>query len=311
MKKIIGFAGRKRSGKGVLSEHLQSKYDATIITIAEALKGICCDYLNLSLEQLNIEKDKNSVFHINWDDLSKFLSKELNVPYNDIITRVTNVIDLSDGMLVQNNIRELLQIIGTNIIRDINPNWHVDKMVSNIQKATSDIVVVDDVRFTNEKEAIESLGGTVFFVLRPDLSVEISNHSSETGLTWTDFNENRVLINYLTPDLLAQVFDEYMPYDFMLGSDSPMLMSGAHQFGKENPYFAFKPKTKGLDKVMIETLVLPNVANNGSFVIHTTDKSVASWFANNLYKQPPRLENGYYTFVVWNPYIIENLKAWI
>jgi hypothetical protein len=39
-KKIIGFAGRKRAGKGALCEHLKETQGATIITIASALKEL-------------------------------------------------------------------------------------------------------------------------------------------------------------------------------------------------------------------------------------------------------------------------------
>lgn len=311
MKRIIGFAGRKRSGKGVLSNHLRSKYNATVITLAQSIKDICCEYLGIPIDELNAEKDRNTLYHINWDDLIKHLSKILNVQYHDIMQLAMRSVDLSDGMLVQNSIRELLQIIGTDIIRELNPNWHVDRMVEEINNCDSDFIAIDDVRFMNEKDVIESLGGTVFFLIRPDLSVDISNHVSEVGLTWTDFKSDRVLINYLTTDLLKNCFDEYLSHNFTLGYDIPILMHGAHQFEGENPYFAFKPTTSDSDSVIIKTLVLPKLSENGTFVIHTSDREVSDWFSNKLTRINNRCVNGYMTVVVWNPYIIENLKAWL
>ena len=47
-KKIIAFAGRQRSGKTQLAKLLKNEDDAVIVTIASALKKLCCDILGIA-----------------------------------------------------------------------------------------------------------------------------------------------------------------------------------------------------------------------------------------------------------------------
>ena len=57
-KKIIAFAGRQRSGKTQLAKLLKNEDDAVIVTIASALKKLCCDILGIdSVDRLNYLKD--------------------------------------------------------------------------------------------------------------------------------------------------------------------------------------------------------------------------------------------------------------
>ena len=62
--KIIGFAGRKRSGKTTLAKYLKNEENAVIITIADFLKYLCCELMNMSYEELNEKKDNGYVFDI-------------------------------------------------------------------------------------------------------------------------------------------------------------------------------------------------------------------------------------------------------
>ena len=63
-RKLIGFAGRKRSGKSCLSKMLVEEENAIIITIADYLKYLCCDLMNLSYEELNYKKDNGYTFDV-------------------------------------------------------------------------------------------------------------------------------------------------------------------------------------------------------------------------------------------------------
>ena len=55
-----------------------------------------------------------------------------------------------------NTVRDMLQYIGTNVIREYNPNWHVDKLREMIKPNTN--YVFEDTRFPNEKKMLEELG---------------------------------------------------------------------------------------------------------------------------------------------------------
>ena len=321
-KKIIGFAGRKRAGKGCLCQFLNEEYGATTVTIANALKDLCCTILGVpSIEELNQYKDFNTAFKYSPDNdqprwttlIADALIKnddsedEKNRKFAAVKERVAKFGDQPRTFTV----RDMLQFIGTDVIREISPNWHIEKTVEAVNKAKTNIVCIDDVRFPNEKEAIEKLGGIVFYIIRPDLSIDISNHSSETSLGWSDFEPNRVLINYLDEDHLQYGFDDYFRSEFVFGGSNPILMSGAYQFDKENPRFGLFGKISPTQESIIRIFVLPNLQTDGSFTFHTTDMGVAMDVNKALYKHPQPLENGYHTFTVWNPYIIENLKRWL
>ena len=85
-----------------------------------------------------------------------------------------------------NSIRDMLQFIGTNLIRTLRPEWHVKQAENEIEKY--DNVVVDDLRFLNEKRMLEDHNARLFYVMRIGWT-DVSQHISETDLRWQDFRE--------------------------------------------------------------------------------------------------------------------------
>lgn len=189
-KNLIGFAGRKRSGKGVLSNYLVSLgYEK--LSFATPLKTLCCEILDLpGIDELNKEKDNGT--HIDFS-----IEKAL-----DILERYFKLTrEMEKGLEGINTVRALLQYVGTDIIRTIYPQWHVEMLKKMINPEKK--IVIDDVRFPNEKEMIKEMGGEVYFVMRPGMR-EISNHPSETSLGWTDFGILELLVNDGTEEDLIQ-----------------------------------------------------------------------------------------------------------
>ena len=93
----------------------------------------------------------------------------------------------------------MLQFIGTDLIRKYNTDWHVNRIRAMIDVNKN--YVIDDVRYQNEKALIEELGGDCWFIIRTTLE-NISNHESETSITWNDC-WNKIIINDSTlPSLL-------------------------------------------------------------------------------------------------------------
>lgn len=183
---IIGFAGRMRSGKSELANVCVDKYGYIKLSFATPLKELCADLLNVSVDELNrMKNDKTEIsLNLGTEDVKKFLVDNTNIQ-SEMVNREC------DGITVK-SVRELLQFIGTDLIRRYNADWHVNKLVTMVDKDKN--YVFDDVRFPNEKNMIESLGGDCWFVVRPLLDKNISNHDSEVSLTWHDF-ENKVIIN--------------------------------------------------------------------------------------------------------------------
>lgn len=321
-KTIIGFAGRKRAGKTCLSKYLAETYNGTVITVADALKHLCCELLDFnSVEVLNSYKDNGTSWSFNSEKYAHIWTKticdKVLVEYTD--SEYKEILEQIDGILTY-NVRELLQFVGTDIIRKYRPNWHVDKMVEAINSAPTDLVCIDDVRFPNEREAIESLGGNVFFVMRPDLSIGVSNHESEKSLLWTDFSNNRTIINMFDLDYMFEKIAEAYTYGFHLTTSNPIFSHANDNFNNENKYFGYIGKNSPFDlqsnqmqavefNFIKHVILVKAKTHNGCIVLHPTNEEQMKFYYKCLYgRMPTRKIN---TCVVWNPFIIENLKAWI
>ena len=192
---IIGFAGRCYSGKSELAK-ICKKYGYEIKSFATPLKQLIANLVKIPLSDVNKLKNANMTFVIEDADVM-FLSKETEIPYSIINDKVKDK--------VFKNTRQLLQFIGTDIIREYNKDWHVNRIKQTLEKDKK--YVFDDVRFTNEREMIRELGGTCWFVVRPRID-NVSNHISETTLKWQDFND--VIINNNSLEFLKFNWDIFM-----------------------------------------------------------------------------------------------------
>ena len=192
---IIGFAGRARSGKTTLAKILHDENNYKILTIANYLKKLCCKLLgDISLTQLNELKnndtDITNILKID-DNFIHIINEATGIGYEVIENELIN---LPYGIPT---VRAMLQIVGTDIIRKYYPDWHIIQLVNEIKSLPDDVnIVVDDVRFPNERKEIERLGGIFIFIMRPTMLSMVYNHPSEISLQWFNFMEKRIIINY-------------------------------------------------------------------------------------------------------------------
>jgi hypothetical protein len=198
MGKIIGFAGRCRSGKTELAkvcvEHGYNK-----LYFALPLKQLCADILDVSIDGINKAKNDGTVINLHiGDDICSILSEKTDISLD-------KVKETCYGKTLK-TVREMLQFIGTDLIRNYNTDWHVNRIKEMINPELD--YVFDDVRFPNEKKLIESLGGDCWFITRTTLD-NISNHSSETSITINDC-WNRIIINDKTLHYLLFKWDSFI-----------------------------------------------------------------------------------------------------
>ena len=195
---VIGFAGRCRSGKTVLSEVCE-KYGYQRLSFALPLKQLCADILDISIDELNRAKNENIPIEITiGKDVCEILSEETNIP-------IETTTEICDGKYLH-TVRDMLQFIGTDYIRKYNSDWHVNRIREMIEDNVN--YVIDDVRFPNEKRMIEELGGDCWFVTRTTLD-NVSNHESETSITWKDCM-NKVIVNNSTLNELLFKWEIFM-----------------------------------------------------------------------------------------------------
>lgn len=78
--------------------------------------------------------------------------------------------------------RNLAQHIGTNVLRAEDSEWWANVMAARIDESDSDVFIIDDVRFPNEINLIQTYGGVNVFVIggdRIDLAKPVYDHESE------------------------------------------------------------------------------------------------------------------------------------
>lgn len=183
MGNIIGLCGRMRSGKTELA-NICIKYGYEKLYFALPLKQLCAKLLGMSIDEL--DKLKNNGTEISFEMtkcICDAVAMETRIPYSDVMACCLGK--------TMKNVREMLQQIGTNLIRTYNYNWHVKKIREMIDPDKD--YVIDDVRFPNEKQMVEDLGGDCWYVVRPTID-NVSNHVSETSLSWNSCG-NKIIIN--------------------------------------------------------------------------------------------------------------------
>lgn len=289
---IYAFAGRKRSGKSELSNFMCEKYGAIKITIASYLKQLCANLLECDLKYLNKIKDDGTTFvHKPDDRWFNIINNETNIPID--------IIDKEIGNIVFTSVRQMLQIIGTNLIRKYYPDWHVNKMIKDIKSYNNKIIVIDDVRFVNEKNAIAELGGEIFFIIRTSNCLNVSNHISEISLTWDMFDNKHIIINNSDVNSLLTKFDKIYTTPSYVDEDV------------EN-----NTKSKfGIEKTNLVNHIVSLIKNDTQF-----DKNGVIKLIIDLHDILPLLDetcksaiitynvqNG--EFIIDNPFIIENFKT--
>ena len=303
---ILAFAGRKRSGKTTLAKLLQEEENAIIITIADFLKHLCCDLMNISYQELIEKKDNGYTFDIIPDERwFKIISKRTNINIEDVRKELENKHITS--------IRELLQVIGTDVIRKYNENWHVNKMIEEIKSYSNDkLIVIDDVRFPNEREAILNLSGVVFFIVRPNIS-EVSNHSSETALKWQDFDYRHIIINdNITEDKLKMDFLIHYRNNFVF-----FLIKSIFLYENENYLKCSDFGTNyNSDKELIDDILRQNRDKKlfneyGIIRYKTCSRHLAKEYVEKVDDTIKYIEDRCNEFITCNPLIVENLKIYI
>lgn len=196
--KILSFSGRKHSGKTELAK-VCIKYNYELINFADSLKELICNSLGITREYL--EEYKDTIMDIKYDLSSKitYISDKINIEKSIVSTYLSEPFD---------SIRKILQIIGTNLIRNHNHLWHINQIKQKILSNPNKYYCIGDTRFLNEQKMVEDLSGECWFIIRPNM-FEISNHYSEIDLKWTDFGNN-IIINNVNKELLTRKWQNYL-----------------------------------------------------------------------------------------------------
>jgi hypothetical protein len=143
--------------------------------------------------------------------------------------------------------------LGTQIIRELSPNWHINQLKNKIDSYPDDNFLIDDLRFPNELEFIKSVGGESWYIIRPS-EYDLSNHESEIGVCWNDFGNN-VIINNRSLRLFqkkwSQYLDEIINHPTLI-HETHFLKSGIHTKEQLRTQLINKLKTSSTESVSQE-----------------------------------------------------------
>jgi len=160
--KLLGIAGKKKSGKDLAAKYIQDilrKKDPSRLTgavgFADGVKSVAAEALSINRMTFFEDKNKEKLFRIGKD------------------TELTG--------------REILQRVGTELFRvGMCDDFWVHRLMKVIKGQPDFFMVITDVRFPNEVEAVEGAGGVVIRLLRnTGLKDE---HESETALDDWEFS---------------------------------------------------------------------------------------------------------------------------
>lgn len=177
---IIGLSGYAQSGKDSVAGVLVERHGYRRIAFADKLRDVALA-VDPIVEAGNFGPWRLSgyVHHFGWDDA------KVNYP----------------------EVRRILQALGTAVRDHVDPWAWVKAALNDVD--TDEDVVISDVRFRNEAEAITARGGLMVRVRRPGVG-PVNGHASEHDLDeWTfDYSLN----NTGTLDELADVVDVVMRF---------------------------------------------------------------------------------------------------
>lgn len=305
---IIGFAGRARSGKSTLAQVLHNEEGYQILTIANYLKKLCCKLLgDISLTQLNELKnndtDITNLLKID-DNFIHIINEATGIGYEVIKNELIN---LPYGIPT---IRAMLQIVGTDIIRKYYPDWHIIQLVNEIQSLPDDVnIVVDDVRFPNERKEIERLGGIVIFIMRPTMLSMVYNHPSEISLQWFNFMEKRIIINYSNQYEFISNFLEMKTNDFRR---MPLRQEKYLESVKDiNHLYGLQYTDIELLNHIVNNLTENNLINKPSYYPYIS-LTCSNSFQKTIIDREANIKHGGENKIdILDPFIIENLKLYL
>ena len=309
------FSGRMRSGKDMLCRAMETAYGAKTFSMATHLKILCSKILEMEIPclspwdnpKLDMWKNNRGVLLEEGielcDESVKFISDYTGFALEDVKCVCSGV--------AFRNVRELLQLVGTDVIRSIDSSWHIKKTQQDISKLPDGTVAcVDDIRFQNELDAFRNAGAESFFIIRTNAEM-VSNHESEDTLHVSDFPDNRVIVNNGTPNELCKEFTCEFANGFNVVCDKPIFLS-------EYPKYCDVEQRFGLEQTPLVDEIIRQNRDRETFL-----KDGLITFRNNKnFNVKEVLEEMKIThsysyeqiggrFVIDNPVAYENLKRWL
>ncbi len=238
--KLLGFAGKKRSGKGTSANFVHSLalvyFGLTPMARIDELGQLIVEVQGGEERHLNLDsQDPDFLKYMEenvWPFIRKFsLASHIKVfAYKCLGLTFEQVYgadkDTETDVLWENlpvprgnkafaskrgklTAREVLQFYGSEIGRAFDEDIWVKTLLREVERSSTGFAVVDDVRFSNEARLIREAGGKVIYLTR---NVSQDSHASENGMSPEDADaviDNQTLSIEETNGKIIELFMEW------------------------------------------------------------------------------------------------------
>ena len=192
MQTHLAFIGPKQCGKDTAFglTHKILGYGVKV-SFATALKDVIAAVFNIPRSQFDDTQGKEDRYC--WPEI--LTPEKLNLVINcykklGLNTRPDNlirpVVDLTNTLVYSN--RQLMQLIGTELLRRCDSEVHVTVLERSIA-ALTDLVCFTDIRFDNELELAKSKGATLIYIERPSAEKAVYESSHESEKSFVKYRE--------------------------------------------------------------------------------------------------------------------------
>lgn len=171
---IVALAGRKQSGKSTLANELTGR-GFILVAFAGYLKGLVRRLYGLTIEDVNDPVLKEKLLDV---------PLQFNEEHIKFIEKENNIIIKNRKHQLFHTPRNALQYIGSDVLRDIDEDFHVKKLESTLDPKRN--YVICDCRFDSELKLLKSMNALCIFIIRPGNFI-YDNHYSEISLNRNDF----------------------------------------------------------------------------------------------------------------------------
>ena len=215
MTKILGFAGKKQSGKNTCCNFLQmlkfheygvcknaslNEQGQILVSDLFGEKVSGSDWIPITEEYVDIsqllESFRPCKIYAFADVLKEFAVDVLGLEYNQVYG--TNEEKNSPTHLLWENMptgnnkgpmtgREVLQYFGSDICRKMYENIWFDACIRRIRKDKPELALISDVRFPNEIKGVQNEGGVVFGLPRDIVNGKDTHSSEQVDLSLCDY----------------------------------------------------------------------------------------------------------------------------
>ena len=215
MTKILGFAGKKQSGKNTCCNFLQmlkfheygvcknaslNEQGQILVSDLFGEKVSGSDWIPLTEEYVDIsqllESFRPCKIYAFADVLKEFAVDVLGLEYDQVYgnnqekNSPTHL--LWENMPTGNNKgsmsgREVLQYFGSDICRKMYENIWFDACIRRIRKDNPELALISDVRFPNEIKGVQNEGGVVFGLPRDIVNGKDTHSSEQVDLSLCDY----------------------------------------------------------------------------------------------------------------------------